>query len=297
MATTLQSEFLQDTILILRKAIEMGRLEKQLFDYLSKPQRITVVSIPVKVNGSISFFEGYRVQHNNALGPFKGGIRFHPEVTLEDDMALATLMTLKNSLAGIPYGGAKGAVRVDPKSLNRQALEELSRGYARALANVIGPEIDVPAPDVGTNPQIMAWMVDEYSKMVGRNAPATFTAKPVQLWGNPVREYATGFGVAVMARETWRELFKGDLTGVRVSIHGFGNTGQWAAYWADKFGAKVVAVADTSGTIYDPNGLSVAKAIKAKNETGKVVSYEGARRLAPQDALTVDADVLMPSAI
>jgi len=293
----IHSEFLQDTLTILRRAIEMGKLEKQLLDYLSRPQRIVAVSIPIKINGAMMFLEGYRVQHNNALGPYKGGIRFHPEVTLEDDMALATLMTLKNSLAGIPYGGAKGAIQVDPKTLDKASLEELSRGYVRALINVLGPEVDIPAPDVGTNPQIMAWMVDEYSKMMGRNVPATFTAKPVQLWGNPVREYATGFGVAVMAREAWRELGKGDLSGARVSIHGFGNTGQWAAYWSNKMGAKVVAVADTSGTVHDPNGLDVERLIEVKNKTGKVIMYEGGRKLQPQDALVVDSDILMPSAM
>jgi len=293
----IHSEFLQDTLTILRRAIEMGKLEKQLLDYLSRPQRIVAVSIPIKINGAMMFLEGYRVQHNNALGPYKGGIRFHPEVTLEDDMALATLMTLKNSLAGIPYGGAKGAIQVDPKTLDKASLEELSRGYVRALINVLGPEVDIPAPDVGTNPQIMAWMVDEYSKMMGRNVPATFTAKPVQLWGNPVREYATGFGVAIMAREAWRELGKGDLSGARVSIHGFGNTGQWAAYWSNKMGAKVVAVADTSGTVHDPNGLDVERLIEVKNKTGKVIMYEGGRKLQPQDALVVDADILMPSAM
>ena len=293
----IHSEFLQDTLTILRRAIEMGKLEKQLLDYLSRPQRIVAVSIPIKINGAMMFLEGYRVQHNNALGPYKGGIRFHTEVTLEDDMALATLMTLKNSLAGIPYGGAKGAIQVDPKTLDKASLEELSRGYVRALINVLGPEVDIPAPDVGTNPQIMAWMVDEYSKMMGRNVPATFTAKPVQLWGNPVREYATGFGVAVMAREAWRELGKGDLSGARVSIHGFGNTGQWAAYWSNKMGAKVVAVADTSGTVHDPNGLDVERLIEVKNKTGKVIMYEGGRKLQPQDALVIDADILMPSAM
>ncbi|MFP3298785.1 MAG: Glu/Leu/Phe/Val dehydrogenase [Thermocladium sp.] len=293
----IHSEFLQDTLTILRRAIEMGKLEKQLLDYLSRPQRIVAVSIPIKINGAMMFLEGYRVQHNNALGPYKGGIRFHPEVTLEDDMALATLMTLKNSLAGIPYGGAKGAIQVDPKTLDKASLEELSRGYVRALINVLGPEVDIPAPDVGTNPQIMAWMVDEYSKMMGRNVPATFTAKPVQLWGNPVREYATGFGVAIMAREAWRELGKGDLSGARVSIHGFGNTGQWAAYWSNKMGAKVVAVADTSGTVHDPNGLDVERLIEVKNKTGKVIMYEGGRKLQPQDALVIDADILMPSAM
>ncbi|WP_349681914.1 Glu/Leu/Phe/Val dehydrogenase [Caldivirga sp. UBA161] len=277
--------------------MEIGGLDKVVYDYLSRPMRVIAISIPVRVNGSMVIFEGYRVQHNNALGPFKGGIRFHPEVTLEDDIALATLMTLKNSLAGIPYGGGKGAVRVDPKLLKANELEELSRGYVRALYSAIGPEIDIPAPDVGTNPQIMAWMVDEYSKIAGRNVPGVFTAKPVELWGNPVREYATGFGVMVTAREAWRNLFNSNLNEVKVSVHGFGNTGQWAAYWATKMGAKVVAVADTSGTVYDPNGLDVNKAMEVKNKSGKVINYPGGQKLSPDDALYVNADILIPSAI
>lgn len=293
----MQSVFLQNTLKILKRAIEIGGFEEIVYDYLSRPMRVVTVSIPVRVNGSLKIFEGYRVQHNNALGPFKGGIRFHPEVTLEDDIALATLMTLKNSLAGIPYGGGKGAVRVDPKSLKPSELEELARGYVRALYPVLGPDIDIPAPDVGTNPQIMAWMVDEYSKLANRNVPGVFTAKPVELWGNPVREYATGFGVAVMARESWRSLFNGDLSGVKVSVHGFGNTGQWAAYWASKMGAKVIAIADTSGTVYDPNGIDVVKAMDIKNKTGKVINYPGGQKLAPDDALYVNADILMPCAI
>ncbi|MGC8570590.1 MAG: Glu/Leu/Phe/Val family dehydrogenase [Caldivirga sp.] len=293
----MQSIFLQDTLRILKRAIEIGGFDKIIYDYLSRPMRVIAVSIPVKVNGSVEIFEGYRVQHNNALGPFKGGIRFHPEVTLEDDMALATLMTLKNSLAGIPYGGSKGAVRVDPKALKTNELEELSRGYVRALYSFIGPDIDIPAPDVGTNPQIMAWMVDEYSKIVGKNVPGVFTAKPAELWGNPVREYATGFGVAIMAREAWKNLFNGDLNGVKVAVHGFGNVGKWVAYWASKMGAKVIAIADISGTVYDPNGIDVEKAMEIVSKTGKVVNYPNGQKLSPEDALYVNADVLMPCAI
>ncbi|ABW01053.1 Glu/Leu/Phe/Val family dehydrogenase [Caldivirga maquilingensis] len=292
-----QSIFLQDTLKTLMRAVEVGGFDKIVYDYLSRPMRVIAVSIPVRVNGSITIFEGYRVQHNNALGPFKGGIRFHPEVTLGDDIALATLMTLKNSLAGIPYGGGKGAVRVNPKTLKAKELEELARGYVRALYSALGPDVDIPAPDVGTNPQIMAWMVDEYSKIAGKNIPAVFTAKPIELWGNPVREYATGYGVIVAAETFMKELFGSGLSGARVSIHGFGNTGQWAAYWASKMGAKVVAVADTSGTVYDPNGIDVNKAMEVKNKTGKVIDYPGGQKLKPDDALYVNADVLVPAAI
>ncbi|MCD6278852.1 MAG: Glu/Leu/Phe/Val dehydrogenase, partial [Desulfurococcales archaeon] len=234
---------------------------------------------------------------NSALGPYKGGIRFHPQVTLEDDMALATLMTLKNSLAGIPYGGGKGAVKVDYKKLSHSELEKVSRGYARAIAPLIGEEIDIPAPDVGTNPQVMAWMIDEYSKIAQRNVPGVFTAKPPVLWGNPVRGYATGFGCAVMSREA-AEKYLGGIQGKRIAIQGFGNTGRWHAYWVAKMGAKVVAVSDTSGTVYDPEGIDVELAMKVKNETGKVINYPKGEKIPdPKAALYVDAEILGPDAL
>ncbi|MBP1449941.1 MAG: Glu/Leu/Phe/Val dehydrogenase, partial [Thermoproteus sp.] len=293
-----QNAFLQNTLLLLRRSLELGGFPEEVYEVLARPKRVLIVNIPVRMDsGKLAVFEGYRVQHNDALGPYKGGIRFHPEVTLADDMALAMLMTLKNSLAGLPYGGAKGAVRVDPKKLSARELEELSRGYARAIAPLIGDQIDIPAPDVGTNAQIMAWMVDEYSKLAGRNAPGVFTAKPADLWGNPVREYATGFGVAVTAREAAKMLW-GGLEGRTAAVHGFGNTGQWAAYWLEKFGAKVIAASDTSGTVYNKAGLDVEQLIKVKSQTGKVINAKGVEVMkAPDASLYVEADVLVPGAI
>jgi len=292
------SKFLENVLATVKRGVELGGFPEELYKILSKPERVLIVKIPVRMDdGRLEVFEGYRVQHNSALGPYKGGIRFHPEVTLEDDIALATLMTLKNSLAGIPYGGGKGAVRVDPKKLSRGELERLSRGYARAIAPLIGEEVDIPAPDVGTNPQVMAWMVDEYSKIALRNVPGVFTAKPPILWGNPVRVYATGFGCAVMSREA-AEKYLGGFEGKRVAIQGFGNTGQWHAYWAAKFGAKVVAISDTSGTVYDPEGIDVELAMKVKRETGKVINYPKGQKIPdPKAALYVDADILGPDAI
>jgi len=292
------SKFLEDVLHTIKRGVELGGFPQEFYDLISKPERILVVKIPVRMDdGRLVVFEGYRVQHNSALGPYKGGIRFHPQVTLDDDIALATLMTLKNSLAGIPYGGGKGAVRVDPKKLSTSELERLSRGYARAIAPLIGELVDIPAPDVGTNPQIMAWMVDELSKIAGRNVPGTFTAKPPELWGNPVREYATGFGAAVMAREA-AEVFLGGLEGKRVAIQGFGNTGQWHAYWLSKMGAKIVAISDTSGTVYDPEGIDVELAMKVKAETRKVINYPRGEKIPdPKAALYVDADILGPDAM
>jgi len=292
------SEFLENVLKTLKRGVELGGYPEEFYKILSKPERIVIIKIPVRMdNGRLEVFEGYRVQHNSALGPYKGGIRFYPEVTLEDDIALATLMTLKNSLAGLPYGGGKGAVRVDPKKLSPRELEQVARGYVRGLYPVLGDQIDIPAPDVGTNPQIMAWMVDEYSRIAGRNVPGVFTAKPPVLWGNPVREYATGFGCAVMSKLA-AEKYLGGVEGKTIAIQGFGNTGQWHAYWASKFGFKVVAISDTSGTVYDPQGIDVELAMKIKNQTGRVVDYPRGQKMPdPKAALYVEADVLGPDAL
>ena len=292
------SEFLKNVLDTIKRGVELGGFPEELYKILSKPERILIIKIPVRMDdGRLEIFEGYRVQHNSALGPYKGGIRFHPEVTLEDDIALATLMTLKNSLAGIPYGGGKGAVRVNPKKLSPRELEQLSKGYVRALYPVLGDQTDIPAPDVGTNPQIMAWMVDEYSKMAGRNVPGVFTSKPPVLWGNPVREYSTGFGCAVVTREA-AEKYLGGIEGKRVAIQGFGNVARWHAYWLQKMGAKIVAISDTSGTVYDPEGINVELAMKVKNETRKVINYpKGEKIHDPKAALYVDADILGPDAL
>lgn len=293
-----RSQFLANVLKTIRRGCEIGGFPEEFYELISKPERVVIVKIPVRGDdGRLRVFEGYRVQHNSALGPYKGGIRFHHEITLEDDIALATIMTLKNSLAGIPYGGAKGGVRVNPKELSQRVLETLCRGYARALKDVLGEYIDIPAPDVGTNAQMMAWMVDEYSKIVGRNVPGVFTAKPPELWGNPVREYATGFGLAVVTREVAEKVL-GGIEGLRVSIQGFGNTGQWHAYFLSKMGAKVVAVSDTSGTVYVPDGIDVELAMKVKNTTGKVTNYPRGEKIPdPQAPLYADVDVVGPDAM
>jgi len=269
-----------------------------LYTLLSKPERVVSVSIPVRLDsGRLEVFEGFRVQHCSALGPYKGGIRFHPNVTLEDDIALATLMTLKNSLAGLPYGGGKGAVRVDPRKLSERELEQLSRGYVRALFPVLGELFDIPGPDAGTNPREMAWMADEYSKLLGRNAPASFTGKPPHLWGSPARIYATGFGCAVVTKLA-AETLLGSAKGLSLAVQGFGNVGSWHAYWASKMGFKVVAVSDVGGTVYDRDGIDVEKAMKVVRETGTIYNYPGGERSKDtKGALHVDADIVAPDAV
>jgi glutamate dehydrogenase/leucine dehydrogenase len=291
------SAFLENTLVAIKRGVELSNLPPEFFEALTRPQRILVVNIPVKMdNGGYEVFEGYRVQHCDVLGPFKGGIRFHPEVTLADDVALAMLMTLKNSLAGLPYGGAKGAVRVDPKKLSQRELEALSRGYARAIAPLIGDVVDIPAPDVGTNAQIMAWMVDEYSKLAGRNTPAVFTSKPPELWGNPVREYSTGYGVAVATRETAKKLW-GGLEGKTVAVHGTGNTGAWAAYWLEKMGAKIVAVSSTKGAVVNEKGIPAEAVLRYYRREISFDAIPGNFVKDPDAPLYVEADVLVPAAI
>lgn len=293
-----ESIFLRQALSLLRRGVELGGLPEDLYTLLSHPERVLVVYVPVRRDdGTLEVLEGYRVQHNSLLGPYKGGIRFHPEVTLADDMALATLMTLKNSLAGLPYGGGKGALRVNPKALSRKELEAVSRGYARAIAAWIGEQVDIPAPDVGTNPQIMGYMVDEYARFRGHNAPGVLTGKPLDLWGNPVREYATGFGVAICAREIVQRINDG-IAGRTVAVHGFGNTGQWAAYFLQRMGAKVVAIADSRTGIVAKEGIDIEQAMKVKKTEGSLRPLPGTEQLAsPEEVLYQDADILIPAAL
>jgi glutamate dehydrogenase/leucine dehydrogenase len=292
------ASYLQWMSQVLKEAISLGGLPEELHDLIFKPERVISVKIPVKMdNGKVAVFEGYRVQHNSVLGPYKGGIRYHPDVTLDTDMALALGMTLKNSLANIPYGGGKGAVKVDPTKLSSRELEELSRGYVRALYKFIGPEVDIPAPDVNTNPQIMAWMVDEYSKLSGRNVPAVFTGKPPELWGNPARIYSTGFGVAILAKAA-ADAFMGGIEGKKVAVHGFGNVGSYAAYWLSKLGAKVIAISNIYGSVYDPNGIDVELAISKPEVINDVRAYPKGQKSNDTDVpLFVDADILVPASL
>ncbi|MCX8179937.1 MAG: Glu/Leu/Phe/Val dehydrogenase [Thermofilaceae archaeon] len=296
--STSSATMLENTLVNLRRSIELGRFPDTLYKVLSKPERAVIASIPVRMDdGRIEVFEAYRVQHCSVLGPYKGGVRFHPNVTLEDDIALATIMTLKNSLANLPYGGGKGAVRVDQRSLSRRELEELSRGYVRAFYPVLGELLDIPGPDAGTDPQVMAWMVDECCKMSCRPSPASFTGKPVELGGDPVRLYATGFGCAVVTKLAAEE-FLGSSKNSTLAIQGFGNVGSWHAYWASKMGFKVIAISDIGGTIFDPNGIDVEKALQIARESGTVRNYPAEQYFSDTKmALFVEADVVAADAL
>ncbi len=279
-------------------AAELMKLDKEAHAILREPKRIVIVNIPVKMReGKTKVFTGFRVLYNDARGPGKGGIRFHPQENLNTVKALSAWMTWKCSLANIPFGGAKGGVICDTKSMNAAELENLSRGYIRAISKLIGPKIDVPAPDVYTTPQIMAWMLDEYEEVIGHDAPGTITGKPVELGGSQGRFDSTAMGGMYVLRET-AKLAKMDLKKSKIAIQGFGNAGKFAFEIATKLSkAKVVAITDSQGGIYDPKGLDYDKLSAIKGKTGSVDNYKSGQKISNEELLELDVDILIPAAI
>ena len=281
-------------------AEEMG-LKEQLITLLSHSERRLEVSIPVEMDdGSVQVFKGFRVQHSTALGPAKGGIRFHPDVNADECEALAMLMTWKCSLAGIPYGGGKGGVSCDPQQLSRKEKEYLARAFAARLAPIIGTWQDIPAPDVGTGGQEMVWFLDTLAKVRGQIEPGLFTGKPILHWGSEGRNEAAGRGVAICGLELLKVLGK-KPEDVRVSIQGFGNVGSYTAKTLAEAGAKVVAISDVTGTYYSSKGIDIAKAFEQiKSHPQKLLegfTSDGCEKLAIADVLFVDCDVLFPCAL
>jgi glutamate dehydrogenase (NAD(P)+) len=291
-------------------AAQVMDLDEATHELLRWPMREFHVRIPVKMDdGATRVFEGFRVQYNDARGPTKGGLRFHPAETFDTVRALAAWMTWKCAVVNIPLGGGKGGIVCNPKELSATELERLSRGYIRALGHYIGPQTDVPAPDVYTNPQIMAWMMDEYSVMIGYNVPGVITGKPIPLGGSQGRGDATARGGMFCIREAAKVLGI-DLGKATVAIQGYGNAGQFAhKLMADLFGAKVVAVSDSKGAIYcetaNPHGLDFDQVSAHKGETGTVVGYarsderdgEACQTLTNAELLELDVDVLIPAAL
>ncbi|MEM4869690.1 MAG: Glu/Leu/Phe/Val dehydrogenase [Desulfurococcaceae archaeon] len=275
-------------------------LSDEIVEALRHPEKLVQVKITIRRDdGRIATFIGWRSQHNSALGPYKGGIRYSPNATAGETVALSMWMTWKNALAGLPYGGGKGAVRVNPKELSQRELEELSRKYFAAIAREVGPDIDIPAPDVYTNPQVMAWYYDEYSRIVGYPAWGVVTAKPVELGGLQARVVSTGYGVALVAREAAKKVL-GGVEGKTVAVHGFGNVGMYAAKYLAEWGATVVAVSDSKGYIYDPGGLDVEEVIRVKTEMGSVVNYKKGNVKVSEnhmELLELPVDILVPAAI
>ncbi len=264
---------------------------------LRSPKRELIVHFPVKMDeGSIKMFTGFRVQHNVARGPAKGGIRYHPEVALDEVRALAMWMTWKCALANIPYGGAKGGVAVDPKGLSFTELERLTRRYTSEIALLIGPERDIPAPDVGTNEQVMAWMMDTFSMQQGFSVPGVVTGKPVSVGGTLGRTEATGRGVAVITGEALRSLGM-PVQGAKVAIQGLGNVGSHAARYFRDMGCTVVALSDSRCALYNPGGLDVDGLLRWKRETGSCSGYSGAEEITNEALLALPVDILVPAAI
>src|SRR5271166_3292228 len=272
-------------------------LEENIRAMIKYPERILTVSIPVRMDtGRIIRFEGYRVQHSSQRGPCKGGIRYHPNVTIDEVRALATWMTWKCAVVNIPYGGGKGGVTCDPKALSLGELERLTRRYASAILPIIGPEKDIPAPDVYTTPQIMAWIMDTYSMQKGYSIPGVVTGKPIAIGGSLGRDKATARGCLYVTNEAIKELgIKHD--GARVAIQGFGNAGMYAAELMAADGFSVVAVSDSRGGVANPKGLDIAGLTAFKQETGTVTGFSGGDRISNKDVLEYDCDVLVPAAL
>lgn len=271
-------------------------LSEDMREILRQPKRELTVNFPVRLdNGRIKTFTGYRVQHNVNRGPAKGGIRYSPEVTLDEVKALAMWMTWKCAVVGIPYGGAKGGVICDPKSMTPAELERMTRRYATEIAIIIGPHSDIPAPDVNTNPQVMAWIMDTYSMHEGFSIPAVVTGKPLSIGGSEGRNDATATGVLFVTRQAAKRIGM-PLKGARVSIQGYGNAGAIAARLFHNEGCKVVAVSDTQGGIYNESGFDPGAVLRYKQENGSVVGFPHAQRVRVQDVLEVPCEVLVPAA-
>ena len=264
---------------------------------LKRPKRSLIVDVPIELdNGEVAHFEGYRVQHNLSRGPGKGGVRYHPDVTLEEVMALAAWMTVKCAAVNLPYGGAKGGIRVDPKKLSLKELERMTRRYTSEIGIIIGPQRDIPAPDVNTNGQIMAWMMDTYSMNTGTTATGVVTGKPLHLGGSLGRVKATGRGVFVTGREAARRIGL-NLDGARVAVQGMGNVGGSAAELFVQAGAKLVAVQDHTGTLVNPNGFDMLSTMETLHRDGGIGNFAGAERIDNESFWDVDCDILIPAAL
>ncbi|MBC8444208.1 Glu/Leu/Phe/Val dehydrogenase [Candidatus Woesearchaeota archaeon] len=281
----------------LKKAADLMKLDKNIYEILKQPQRILEVNIPVKMDdGTIKVFKGFRSQHNNSRGPTKGGIRFHPDVSKEEVMALSMWMTWKCAAVNIPYGGGKGGVIVNSHELSEKELEKLSRNYIEAIKPIIGPSKDIPAPDVYTNPKIMAWMMDEFSRLEGFHNPAVITGKPIEVGGSQGRGFSTAQGGVYTLNEAMKKLGieKKDTT---VAIQGYGNAGYFAAKILYEQGYKIVAVSDSKGGIYSEMGLDPEKVFSHKKKTGSVKNFQDTKNITNEDILELKTAVLVPAAL
>lgn len=281
----------------LERGAKLLNLDPDIHEIFKQPKRILCVSLPVKMdNGRVKNFQGYRVQFNDARGPFKGGIRYHPNVTLDEVKALAAWMTWKCSVVDIPYGGGKGGIICDPKNMSMGEKERLTRRYANAIADFIGPYRDIPAPDVYTDGQTMSWIMDVYSQIAGHFTPECITGKPIHLGGSEGRYNSTARGCVIAAREA-AKILNLPLKGATAAIQGYGNAGSWSGILLEELGVKVIAVSDSRGGIYSKQGLN-SKSVEAfKEKTGSVVGFSGTQQITNEDVLEMEADILIPAAL
>lgn len=285
----------QNALEQLKEVQSLIKIDENIFAQLQSPQRVLEVSIPVKMDdGKTKVFTGYRSQFNDARGPFKGGVRFHQNVSISEVKALSAWMTWKTAVVDIPLGGGKGGVIVDPKTLSQGELERLSRGYMQAIFKFVGADLDVPAPDVNTDSKIMSWMLDEFEKLTGSHQPGVITGKPLSLGGSLVREYATAQGAFYVLNEAVKKMgLRSDAT---VAIEGFGNAGAHMAEILQKHGYRIIAVSDSKGIISNCMGLDIAEVKKHKEKTGSVIGYEGSED-SQINCSAQDADIFIPAAL
>ncbi len=281
----------------LRRAVDNLHLGQSVYNLLKDPMRMIEVAVPVRMDdGRLETFIGYRAQHTDATGPTKGGIRFHPDVTIDEVKGLSMWMTFKTAVMGLPYGGAKGGVICDPAQMSERELEELSRGYIRRLAPMMGPEVDIPAPDVNTSAQIMGWMLDEFDRVRGQHLPGFITGKPLVLGGSEGRTGATGRGVVFTVLAAAKRIGL-EVKGATAAIQGFGNVGSYTAHYLHQAGVKVLAVEDVKGGAYDPDGLDVPRLLKYVEKMHTVRGFPGSQEIDTRRLFGLEVDILVPAAL
>ena len=291
-----KQNILTSTRTVVKEALDKLGYPEEVYELLKDSLRMLKVRIPIRMDdGSVKVFTGYRAQHNDAVGPTKGGVRFHPDVTEEEVNALAIWMSLKSGIVDLPYGGGKGGIVCDPREMSFRELESLSRGYVRAISQFVGPTKDIPAPDIFTNSQIMAWMMDEYSRIDEFNNPGFITGKPIVLGGSHGRESATAKGVTICIEEAAKK--RGfEIEGARVVVQGFGNAGSFLAKFLHEAGAKVVGISDAYGALHDPEGLDVDYLLDRRDSFGTVTTLFK-NTITNQELLELDCDILVPAAV
>ena len=297
MESLYKDAFYENNVATMVRVGQLVKIDNNVLERLKVPKRTIAVAVPTRMDdGTVKVFQGFRVQHSFTLGPGKGGVRYHPDVTISEVATLAMLMTFKNSLLGLPYGGAKGGIAVDPTKLSRNEKQGMTRRYTTEIGPFIGDKIDIPAPDVGTDPQIMAWMMDTYSQGIGHAVPGIVTGKPIEIGGSLGRTGATGLGVVFCLEEAVKRMGN-EMKGLSVAVQGFGNVGSHAALYAWERGCKIVAVSDVEGGIYNPEGLDIGKLIEHYKTQKTLMTFPKIEKISNEALLELKVDALIPAAL